>query len=100
MKNEDFDKLKKEYKVSDICVTNARGFWEKAPTAPSLWMNVGTHKLIKEKDAEVLKAFLDNKDVKILCIEPCYKHWVLRHGRAKDFIENYCPLCKYDLEKE
>jgi len=93
----DFNKLKENYEDGDICVTNARGFWEKAPSSPFLWLNVKKHKLIKKKDVDILNAFLDGKDISY--IEPCHKHWGNQaYSKINNFVEDYCPLCKYKIK--
>lgn len=55
MKPEDFKNLLDNYvENEDIVITNARGFWEKAPVTKGLILNKGLHILLKKDELETL----------------------------------------------
>ena len=61
MLTEDFNKILNSYIESqDVIITNARGFWEKAPVTKSLIINTGLHILLKKEDLIKLAKNLDN----------------------------------------
>lgn len=76
MPKEDFEKLLDNYvEGEDVMITNARGFWEKAPKMKALILNKGLHILLKNKDLiellNKIKPVYTKKDVYKLCEEFC-----------------------------
>ena len=56
MQEEEFKNLLDNYvENEDIVITNARGFWEKAPKMKALILNKGLHILLKKDELENLK---------------------------------------------
>lgn len=56
MQEEEFKNLLDNYvENEDIVITNARGFWEKAPIMKALILNKGLHILLKKDELENLK---------------------------------------------